>query len=339
MPQPPSTEALLDLKGQKISVVELLGLFGTRVRNDHTILLISQALKDVGLSTLPYFANCGNGADIHVVPLESVAPTVPDEPDEDDGLSRGALPQQAFRIGDILSVDKGLDSVLPSTPLTQVTYLMRTMNYSQVPVIDGQSTLCGTVTWSSVAKMYETNAEPLLANAMVTDPPVAEEHQDFFSLLPMVSEFGYLLVRGNHGRFTGIVTASDIADRFNATAWPFFVIGEIEFRLRKCLGSKIDTEAIRAVQRYEKTGQIADLMFGDYVRLLKADQDREALRVRADQNWKALGWSGVDRAQFVHQLDRVRRIRNKVAHFDPEPLSAKLSGELRQFVNLLRQLT
>lgn len=347
----PSDEQLLALKGRRIPLVELLTLFGTRVRNDQSSLFIEQALKDVGLATLPYFATCASQSDIHIVALETVptqqgaASDGDDERQDEDGLPSGALPQHALKIGDLPAACAGVDSVTPASQLTAATYMMRTKNYSQVPVLVDRYTLTGVVTWRSVAKMYATGQDPLLANAVEDDPPVVQTHQEFFSLLPMVSEHGYVLVRAGNGRISGIVTASDITERFESTAWPFFVVGEIEYRLRKCLGAKLDPECIRAVQQYEKTGQIADLMFGDYVKLLDGDQRnrhgqrKEALCAAADGNWETLGWTGVDRVQFVHQLDRVRGIRNKIAHFDPEPLSQTRAEELRQFAGLLRQLT
>ncbi|MCX4909559.1 CBS domain-containing protein [Streptomyces sp. NBC_00878] len=349
----PTEEQLLGLKGTMLPVPDLLALFGTRVRNDQTVLDISQALKTVGLSTVPYFATCNRRAKIHVVALASVVEETgseiegvdADESEDGYGLSQGALPQRSFRIGDIPGALHGVESVTPDDQLTTATYIMRTKNYSQLPVLDGHYTLRGVVTWSSVARMYETGADPILANAMAEHWSVAEAHQDFFSLLPMVSEHGYLLVRDSSGKFRGIVTAADVTQRFGATAWPFFAVGDIEFRLRKCLGTKLGPEAILAVQPdYKQTGQITDLMFGDYVKLLdgnprSAKQREQQRAARADQNWLDLGWPGVDRVQFVHQLDRVRQIRNKIAHFDPDPLSQQLTDELRQFVGLLRQLT
>ncbi|EXU68046.1 hypothetical protein Z951_11405 [Streptomyces sp. PRh5] len=345
MPQTPSEERLRELRGKLIPVAELLAVFGTRVRTDQSVLLITQALKDVGLSTVPYFANCNGRADVHIVPLESVAepeeePDRQEEGEAAEGLTPGALPHQSFRIGDLPAAHSGVDCVPSNATVTQATYLMRTKNYSQVPVVDGRTTLHGVITWSSVAKMYETNAATGLANAMVDDPPIADVRQDFFSLLPIISEYGYVLVRDSSGQFTGIVTGADITERFDATAWPFFVVGEIEFRLRKCLGAALDPDNIRAVQpNNKKTGLITDLMFNGYVKLLDGHQQNPALRPFADQNWQALGWTGVDRVQFVHQLDRVRQVRNMIAHFEPEPLSKGRSEELRQFVGLLRQLT
>ncbi|MEE1741460.1 CBS domain-containing protein [Streptomyces sp. BE147] len=349
MLQNPSGEDLLALKGKQIPVLELLAMFGTRLRNDLTVPRVEQALKDVGLATLPYFGNCNHGADIHIVPWQQAAPQesadhAGDETsDEAEELPSGGLPARPLRIGDIPSAVSGLFSVTPDMALTEVTYLMRTKKYSQIPVIEGGSTLHGVVTWSSVARMYETTSAAVLAQAMETDDvPVVEAHHDFFALLSRVSDKDYLLVRANNGTFCGIVTAADITDRFGATAWPFFVVGEIESRLRKCLGAKLDAEAIRAVQgpsAARRTGLITDLMFNGYVKLLDADQQNPALRALSDDNWKALGWPGVDRGQFVRQLDRVRAIRNGIAHFDAEPLTAKRADELREFVGLLRQIT
>ncbi|MER8036877.1 CBS domain-containing protein [Streptomyces hydrogenans] len=345
MTQNPSEEQLLALKGRQLPVQELLGLFGVRMRNGLTVPRIEQALKDVGLTTLPYFGTCNHGADVHVVAWQpqaaedAAAPGEEQDGDDAEEPSPGGLPARPLRIGDIPSATAGLFSVEPDTPLTQVTYLMRTKKYSQIPVIEGGTTLRGVVTWSSVAKVYETTASAVLAEAMVEDPPVVEAHHDFFSLLPRVSEDGYLLVRASNGSFSGIVTTADITQRFDDTAWPFFVVGEIESRLRKCLGARIGEEAIRAVQTSRRTGLITDLMFNGYVKLLDGEQRNPDLRARSDVNWAALGWPGVDRVQFVRQLDRVRVIRNGIAHFDAEPMAARSTEELREFVGLLRQLT
>ena len=348
----PPAEQLLALKGSKLPVLDFLALFKTRVRNDADVLVIRQALKDAGLPTLPDFATCGRLADVHVVELSSVpdaeqAAQEDQEDADDEGLTAGALPQRPFQIGDLPAACGGLESVSPSDLLTDVMYFMQTKNYSQVPVMDDHYTLRGVVTWQSVVNMYATRAqgEWALANAMVPDPPVAEAHQDFFSLLPMICEYGYLLVRGNNGRFSGIVTAADITERFETTAWPFFIVGEIEFRLRKCLG-KLSEEAIRAVQPDtpdRQTGKITDLMFGEYVKLLdsnaRSNKQKELQRAsKAVQNWKDLGWPGVSHTHFVRQLDRVRDIRNKIAHFSPDPLSQQRADELREFVRILRQL-
>lgn len=144
MPQNPSEEQLLALKGKQIPVLELLALFGTRLRNDLTVPRVEQALKDAGLTTLPYFGTCNHAADIHVVawqqlaPQESAEATAEEAADDAGEMPAGGLPARPLRIGDIPSAVGGLFSVTPETALTQVTYLMRTKKYSQIPVIEGE---------------------------------------------------------------------------------------------------------------------------------------------------------------------------------------------------------
>jgi len=344
----PSEDELRALGGRTLTVSELLKLFGVRTRDDQTVLRITQALKDAGLSTDPDFASCRLRQEFRVVALESASGTAPDSAveEEDDGLPWGALPQQPFTIGDIPAARRGVECIAPGDKLTLAMYLMQTKNYSQVPVLEGDSTLKGVVTWRSIAMAFAVRKDLELDNVIEPNPPVAQTYQEFFSLLDTIREYGYVLVRENDGTITGIVTAADITERFDDTARPFFLVGEIEYRLRKCLGPKIDPEAVKAVQTHEKTGRVTDLTFGDYVKLLDGDQRnkhghrKEAMCAAADRNWKALGWEGaVDRKEFVRQLDQVRRIRNKIAHFDPEPLPHAKTEELRQFVALLRQLT
>ncbi|NML54300.1 CBS domain-containing protein [Streptomyces sp. R302] len=345
MAKTPSAQQLLDLKGQDVPVLELLDLFDERVRDNPTCLRIQQTLNAAGLSTVPYFGTCARRASVHMVALDSatIEPDPQADEDEEDAEEpedpAGSLPERPLSIGDVLNGD-GVDSLPPNSPLNTVTHVMRHNNYSQLPIIEGKSTLRGVVTWRSVARMYEQGSVPTLANASEapSDWAVAQESQDFFALLPMISEYGYALIRRNDGTIGGIVTAADITERFAGTARPFFLVGEIELRLRKCLGTAIGPDAIRAVQRkYQQTGQISDLTFGEYVMLIDGEQRKESLRPLADQNWLALKWSGADRVQFVRRLKRVKDIRNKIAHFDPQPLPDHMHEELHRFCLLLRQ--
>ncbi|MFE3628488.1 hypothetical protein [Streptomyces goshikiensis] len=61
---------------------------------------------------------------------------------------------------------------------------------------------------------------------------------------------------------------------------------------RQELFAALDEESVRAVQTNKKpehrTGQVSDLMFGDYLRLLDGDQPGQALADRADLNIEEL---------------------------------------------------
>ncbi|MFI2640607.1 CBS domain-containing protein [Streptomyces sp. NPDC018610] len=342
----PHEQDVTSLKGRTVSVQEILDLFQVRVRDHRTVHRISQALTDAGLTTLPDFAVCGLRSTVDVVPLAAVpAQRTPADADDeadatDEALPSHALPQRLL-LGDIPSARRGLVSVGPGTPLSQTTFLMRTKGLSQIPVTTGMAQVHGVVTWGSVAKMYEAGKPATLNNAMEKDSlPVFDARQEFFAVLPVIREHGYLLVRGDDGCLSGIVTATDVTERFEGAARPFFIVGEIESLLRRCLGAALDAETIKAVQTNKKpeqrTGQVSDLMFGDYLRLLDGDQTKQSLAERADRNWEALKWHNMPREQFIGLLKRVKDIRNRIAHFDEKPLPPEMIGELTTFAEVLR---
>lgn len=322
--QPVEPAYLVKQIGTSLPAADFLLLFGVRVRNHDNVARINAILADAEVATVPSFTTCSGGVELHLIKAGAALEA---EPPEDDELPPAALPQQALRVGDLPSARGGLVSVSPSADLGTATMLMRSKNYSQIPVIDGTSALHGVLTWSSIAIERETGQQRTLTTAMVTDSiPVAEVHQHLLVHLPSITSHGYLLVRANDGAFCGIVTAADVTTRFEGMARPFFLVGDIEARLRKCL-AVLDKETVAAVQQKNwKTGRIADLTFGEYQRLI----DNEV-------NWKQIGWTGVPRDQFTHRLDRVRRIRNEIAHFRPEPLTEANLHTLEEFAGLLRQ--
>ncbi|WP_194290153.1 CBS domain-containing protein [Nocardia macrotermitis] len=256
--------------------------------------------------------------------------------DADDSQS-DALPHRPFLVSDLPCATATdilrAKSVRSNDTLQKALHMMQREGLSQIPVIDGVSELKGIVTWRSVATMYlRTGIAHELANAMEPAETV-EKHMDLFRELPRLNEHGYLLVRDNTGSLTGIITTADITRRFHDTALPYYLLGEIESRLRSCL-SRLDANAIGAILKGKNS--IAGLMFGDYLKLLHPESDKYAAAVEA--NWQSLGWRGVDRAMFVNDLRRVKSVRNSIAHFDPTPPTPEDIDHLRKFSSLLKQL-
>jgi CBS domain-containing protein len=320
--QPLEPAYLTKMIGTSLPAGEFLALFGVRVRNHDNVARIGANLVEAAVATVPSFATCGGGAILHFIEASEVPAC---DADDEEELPTTALPHRALQVGDLPSARSGVMSVSPGTKLGIATLLMRENNYSQVPVIDGISTLRGVLTWSSIARIFENGMQPTLENAMITDTmSVAETHNQLLAYLPNVATYGYLLVRANDGMFCGIITAADLGVQYEIMARPFFLVGDIEARLRKCLAI-LDSSAIAAVQKYKKTGQITDLTFGEYRFLLDNDD-----------NWTKVGWS-VPRDQIINRLETVRKIRNEIAHFRPEPLSGSNLKTLEDFASLLRQ--
>ncbi|WP_327725074.1 CBS domain-containing protein [Streptomyces europaeiscabiei] len=339
----PTTAELIALKGAELALSELLALYEVRVRQTGIIREMNESLAAAGLTTLPDFSTCPTLARVRLVP---VATTTTAAPEEDpvvpaDPLPPGALPQRLL-LGELPSAVVGLQCVPPGAELSQATYLMRYEGYNQIPVVSNMTELHGVVTWKSIALMYENGWDTTLENAMQQESlPVFDSREDLFSCLAMLVDHGYVLVRGQDGRISGIVTYQEIVRRFQNTARPFFLLGEIESLLRRWLGARLDAEAVIAVQATnrrpeQRTGKVEDLMFGDYVMLLDGTQRRTALAQRADANWVAMGRPALDRGQFVHHLQRVQAIRNRIAHFDDDPLPPEDMRDLTSFARQLR---
>ncbi|MFD9814389.1 hypothetical protein [Streptomyces sp. NPDC059080] len=101
------------------------------------------------------------------------------------------------------------------------------------------------------------------------------------------------------------------------------VPGEIERRLRRCLGRVYDEADVQKVHKRKKS--VDEMMFGEYIRLL----DNE-------ERWDKLGWPLVDRGQFIELLGRVKDVRNTVMHFNAPSLRAEQLDLLDRFVSMLR---
>jgi hypothetical protein len=71
---------------------------------------------------------------------------------------------------------------------------------------------------------------------------------------------------------------------------------------------------------------VADLTFGEYIRLLENET-----------RWDKVGIS-VDRVTFCKQLDEVRLIRNDVMHFDPDGIPPSDLDKLRHSARFLQRL-
>jgi hypothetical protein len=106
-------------------------------------------------------------------------------------------------------------------------------------------------------------------------------------------------------------------------------LGEIENHIRRLIDSKYTVDQVKAAKAPADDTpleSVADLTFGSYVRLLQNPV-----------NWAKLGVA-VDQSIFVRELDAVRKIRNDVMHFDPDPLESNDLQILRRFLQLLHTL-
>jgi hypothetical protein len=122
------------------------------------------------------------------------------------------------------------------------------------------------------------------------------------------------------------VTTADLSARFRDLTSPFFQLGEIEYRLRRCTKPKFSVAELRHAANSNKINSTNDMTFGNYVFLLKDEE-----------MWRKTEWE-IPQGRFLDSLRKARDIRNKVAHYDATPVSDIERQDIADFLNWMRNL-
>lgn len=314
---------------ERISVRELLGVWGATDRGDQ-VSQIEADLANHGLITSPSFRAVTLDTMVTLTTphdeSDDAATTVPsDDADlpvaaDDEGSSDLNV---RLTVGN-LSPLTGVDFVSPNSSLEQAVTKMLLNDYSQLAVLSGPRNLRGAVTWRSIVQAMHQKPDASVSDAIDTHVEVVPYDRDLFDVLPTLQQREFVFVTDESKAVRGIVTTSDVADRYGEMATPFFQLGELDQTIRWILSRAVDLATIQPLCS-KKITRFDELGFGDYQHILENPGV-----------WATLGWP-LDRQVFIARLDEIRLIRNKVMHFHPDPISEDAIEMLRNFNNLLHQ--
>ncbi len=236
-----------------------------------------------------------------------------------------------FRIGRMPAANKKIVAVNQNDPLTRAVALLLQHDFSQLPVMQGEREVKGVITWKSIGSRFALGCTCETVGDCREDARVVDSGRTLFDTIPTIVEYGYVLVRDQRNRkITGIVTASDLSLEFRTLSEPFLLLREVELHVRKILVGCIDIEDFAVVNSapppHRTPQNIADLTFGDYIRL-----------VQHPAIWPKLNLK-IDSKVLVDLLDSVRLIRNDVMHFDPDPMTEDDLRSLKQAVHFMQEL-
>jgi CBS domain-containing protein len=282
-----------------VSVRRLIAYWGSAARGYRVVAKIRSELKAAGLTTQPDFAK--GHIDSHVLFVPLGAPT--GEPSEADEAEVGLL------VRSLQASTQGVTSVTPQASIGEARALMMLNDYSQLAVLSGPRSLRGAVSWESIAKSSASRDQIQLRDAIV--PATLVRLSDaLLPRLPTIAEVGYVFVQEPDNTLAGIITAADITLEFGSLAGPYFLLGEIERRLRRILDrhfSLDDFVGARAPQgETREVAAVDDLSLGEVARVLQPEG-----------HWNRLGWH-LERSTFLKTLDRIREVRNDLMHFSPD---------------------
>lgn len=204
-------------------------------------------------------------------------------------------------------------------------------DFSQLPVMQGEREVKGVVTWRSIGARLALGQGCVIVGDFREDARIIDSNRTLFEAIPIIVEFGYVLVRNQiDRRITGIVTASDLSLQFQVLTEPFLLLREIELHIRRILGPKIAENDFSLLGTNSfpnrQPTHVEELSLGEYIRLFQHPTV-----------WRKLELA-IDNKEFVFLLNEVRTIRNEVMHFDRDPMTKDQLDTLKRAVRLMQHL-
>ncbi len=207
--------------------------------------------------------------------------------------------------------------------------MMMSMDYSQLAVMSGPRDLRGAISWESIAHAKMGNPDAGLREA-VFPPQIVRPDDDLLAQIPRIADASFVFVVADDRKVSGIVTTADLSVLFGRLAKPFFVLAEIEGRLRRVIDQHFEAEDLKQMVDPADPKRFAvrasDLTLGEIARVLEEPS-----------RWSRLAWN-IDRRIFIKDLKNICEIRNDVMHFDPDPLPDSDLDALRRFAQFLQRL-
>lgn len=307
-----------DRDPERLTVRNLLALFGAKARGAQVIKRVAAELAGHGLKTDPDFVVQHFDAEVSLVSNASGA-IDPTHENFDDRVVR------VFTIG---AASRGVLAVKPTDTIEQARTLMALNDFSQLAVGSTPRSIDGAISWESIGRAELCG--PIMSVREAIDPAEKVELTDnLLPLLSRIADAGFVLVTARDRTLSGIITASDVTIEFGALAEPFFLIGELENRLRRVVANAFSNEELTTVLDPEGENEIEtvdDLSFAQLVRV-----------IQPEGNWARLEWP-LDRRIFLQEMDEVRQMRNSLVHFRGDLPSVDEVGRMRRLLCLVRIL-
>lgn len=314
------------------SARELIGWFNSARRGRVVVAMVRNHLKEAGIRTQPDFEYAYIDEPLTFV-LDNDEPNVTQEsgvapaPLIVPTMSAITIADPTYRIGKLESANTVPVSVAPDATVAQAVTTMLYNDFSQLPVMQGEFTLKGAVSWRSIGRALALGHLCTTVRDCIEEAAVITSDTSLFAAIPTIVEKEYVLVKDAKNRIAGIVTTTDLSLQFRQLAEPFLLLGEIENHLRRLSDGKFSQSEVSSVKDPSDTQRVindlSDLSFGEHIRLLENPE-----------RWSALGLK-IDRNVFVKHLNDVRDVRNNVMHFDPDGVAPEELASLRNFTRLL----
>ena len=306
------------------TVRRFLKWFGYTRRGSYLTEQIRQCLEKNQLQTVPDF----EGAWIDG-PLSFEL----DLKDVEGKASEPRRPDPTIRLDTIDAAHTAPAILPPEANVRMALSLMQMDGISHVIVSGGGRSPMGVVSWKSIVEFLaapDTSLDSEIRNCLEATGIQMSRNAPLFEATAQVLREGYVLVKGEPGKVGGIVTTSDLAEKYEVLALPFLMIGEIEGYFRQRIHSRLSQSQIDdALSRADDQRDNQDnhgLTFADYITL-----------VGSNDTWNLLGLVRVDRNVLNEHLEWLRIQRNDIMHFTIDELRPSDLAKLKRLVDYFRR--
>lgn len=323
----------------------LLSWFGAYRRSRWNVASIRDALKKLNLDTWPDFEgvhidgtvqfirapSTKNEAPVKEIVIKPSSAALTIAPGTPSISTVGEVRVDPIhRISRLASAIKAPVRVTPDASLAEAITVMLQNDFSQLPVMTSDRDVKGMISWKSIGSRLALKRTCTAVRDCMDDYHEVSADRSIFDAIRIILENDCVLVRDNKKVISGIVTAADIALKYDQLAGPFLLLGEIENQIRMLIEGKLESGDLKQASQPSIADQqienVTDLTFGGYVWLLSNPSIWQKIELP------------IDRKKFVEQLDKVREIRNTVMHFDPDEIEEPEIRLLREFAVFLANL-
>ena len=212
--------------------------------------------------------------------------------------------------------------------------LMIDNDFSQLVVANSnRARVEGIFSWQSYGQAILAGKCPeRVQDCMSHNFAEVNEEKPLFDAVREVLRNHMLVVRSKDNCLCGCVTQLDVAEVFIDLAEPFLFLGQIENHLRDLVERmRLSLQELRSLAderdlTREEVKRVDDLTLGE---LIRAIQNPEF--------WQRLGLNH-DRKILLDRLERVRKIRNRIMHFDADGIAPAEKCYLKETRRILQEL-
>lgn len=295
-------------KGKTISKREFIWLFDCyEKRTSGNVWRINEFLLKEKLVVEPNYQNGWIDDKIILKEKDKAKIKTPSDVNTEEGFD------PITRLSILEAASKTPISITKESNLDRAYHLMWKNHISQLPVMNNDRTVLGVISWKSIAKgMIAKKESVCVKDYMTNEYKILKEDTPLFDAIKEVMESKIVFVTDKENKIKGPVTTADLNIQFIELIEPYILLEQIENYIRLILHNKLILEDVLNLIKTDeckKIESISDLTFGGYLVLFGNDD-----------MWKQLNLP-FDKADFVNDLDKIRKIRNDVMHFSPDKTS------------------